>query len=1527
MALVLKDRVKETTTTTGTADFTLGGASTGFQSFSVIGNGNTTYYAAVDPTTGDWEVGVGTYSTTGPTLTRDSVLESSNAGSKVVFAAGSKDVFCTYPAERSVNLDAAGSAVTILDIGTLGVSTANISTANITSGTVSTTPTSSTDIANKTYVDTQVSSGITYHSPVKYEVPNTTGNLTANYNQPGGPGVGVGATLTNAGTLAAFAPDGPTAQVGDRILVYNQTNAFENGVYTVTTVGSGAVAWVLTRATDADTYALKSPNGLGLGDAFFVTSGNTGAGETYVCNTSGTITFGTTNITFVQISSAQVYSAGTGLNLSPATTFNISNTGVTASTYGSGSNVPVFAVNAQGQITSVTNTAIAISAGAVSGLAASATTDTTDATNITSGTLPSGRLNGSYTGVTGVGTLTAGTWNGSTIAAAYGGTGLSSYAVGDLIYADTTTSLAKLADVASGNVLLSGGVGTAPAWGQVGLQTHVTGTLQVTNGGTGATTLTGYVKGNGTSAFTASASIPNSDTTATSANTANTIVARDSSGNFSAGTITANLSGNATTATSATSATTATQVANSLTFATSGTGLSGSGSFNGSSAQTFTVTSNATSANTASTIVARDASGDFSAGTITASLSGNASTATSTGTVAASTSNGIQSAYQAAINTTTPGWGLYGIHFNGQTTADYAVGITSNGGSVSTTAAQAGIYIQGSGAYGTKMYLATTDSYAIGSKTAVSIDHLGVVQTTRNYFQAAGSARAPIFYDSDNTAYYGDFANTGTALNTAGTANFGNGGTDTGVGIYYGSGVNDYGRIRFYQAGTNNQTIHVFPTTWQSGTLTSASSGAINITGANGVTLGPWNAITSVGHWFDNLGNGQSSISFRSAIFYDSNDTAYYVNPNTSTSANFYGSVNAATYNLAGLRVNASGTSSAGGAIAIQQVTSEGWTGIFCDFEPYTGWGLWHDNPNNYFLITAEDSTNNIGSNTVPSRSSGNRTAYTKFLFNQTYGEGIAGGSWRAPIFYDSNNTAYYIDPNSTSISASFAGSAGLGTNNPINTAWGSSSDTKQLFLYANNYSVINLRADAIANSYYSIGTGNNRLYAAYDNNAGVHRLVFYGDYTGFNNVTTPAYNIHLNGTGYASADWRAPIFYDSDNTGYYCNPNSVSYLYEVQAVNWFRVHGETGLYSQSYGQHFYPDSGGYYWESDGPIRIRDGYEGAIQGYIGYHDGNGFGLLSNAGEWWLNTPNNGAYLVIGGSQGYNPYASVTGRKLMFGGGDSDAINNYYIGTNIENYNGNYNKLDFRWHTGIRIGASVSYGGIRFYQDQSLGTLLWQFNGTSNYSYQYIWNNLTGYHGIYSGYNSAHFYPNDGTYGAWKISGARNGWTGIEFSNGGSVLMMNTDSYGFYYIGVGWRFYVSGGSGYFPGNVTAYWSDKRLKENITSLEKGEGINTVLKLIPSRFNWKKGSEKVTLGTTDHSKIEVSLIAQEAQEVNKDFVTVNATAKKGIKIDGELVENVLTINYDKITPYIIQAIKDILFEIDVLKTAIKELQNGSN
>ena len=381
MALVVKDRVKETTATTGTGTLTLAGASAGFQSFSVIGDGNVTYYAIFDVATGDWEVGVGTYTASGTTLSRDTVLESSSAGSLVSFGAGSKDVFVTYPAERAVYLDTAGSAVTTLDVGTLGVTTANISTANITAGTVSTTPASGTDITNKTYVDTLAASGLHYHTPVRVESPDSAGSLNATYNNGT---AGVGATLTNAGTQVALVIDGVTLNTNDRVLIYNQTNQYENGVYTVTNTGSGSTNWVLTRATDADTYDPFSPNSLGQGDAFFVTSGNTGAGETYICNTVGTITFGTTAITFAQISSAQIYSAGTGLTLS-GTQFSITNTGVSANTYGSASSVPVTTVNAQGQITGVTNTAIAINGSAVSGdISGNAATATT-ATNIAGG--------------------------------------------------------------------------------------------------------------------------------------------------------------------------------------------------------------------------------------------------------------------------------------------------------------------------------------------------------------------------------------------------------------------------------------------------------------------------------------------------------------------------------------------------------------------------------------------------------------------------------------------------------------------------------------------------------------------------------------------------------------------------------------------------------------------------------------------------------------------------------------------------------------------------------------------------------------------------------------------------------------------------------------------------------------------------------------------------------------------------------------------------------------------------------------
>jgi hypothetical protein len=115
MALILADRVKETSTTAGNGTFTLAGAATGFQSFAIVGDGNTTYYCIAGQGTNEWEVGIGTYTSSGTTLARTTVLSNSSATepTALVFAAGTKDVFVTYPSEKSVNLDASGNATAL----------------------------------------------------------------------------------------------------------------------------------------------------------------------------------------------------------------------------------------------------------------------------------------------------------------------------------------------------------------------------------------------------------------------------------------------------------------------------------------------------------------------------------------------------------------------------------------------------------------------------------------------------------------------------------------------------------------------------------------------------------------------------------------------------------------------------------------------------------------------------------------------------------------------------------------------------------------------------------------------------------------------------------------------------------------------------------------------------------------------------------------------------------------------------------------------------------------------------------------------------------------------------------------------------------------------------------------------------------------------------------------------------------------------------------------------------------------------
>jgi hypothetical protein len=298
MALVLADRVRETTTTTGTGSVTLAGAYTGFQTFSAgVGNSNSTYYTIANVVSGEWEVGIGTYASGGNTLSRTTVLASSNTGSLVNFGSGTKDVFVTQPAERAVYVD--GTSVVASNSAT--VPNSLLANSSLTLGsTALTLGTTTTSVAGLTLTTAAVNGTLGATTPSTVAATSVTASLDSTFSS-------TGAVQISAGTTGQR----PTGAVGK--IRWNSTlSQYEGYDGANWTLLGGAVI-----SNDTTTTSLRYPtfSSVTTGNASTLYTGN--ASLTYKPSTgelNAIAAIDTNGIAVMSTSATTSYTIQTGFN-------------------------------------------------------------------------------------------------------------------------------------------------------------------------------------------------------------------------------------------------------------------------------------------------------------------------------------------------------------------------------------------------------------------------------------------------------------------------------------------------------------------------------------------------------------------------------------------------------------------------------------------------------------------------------------------------------------------------------------------------------------------------------------------------------------------------------------------------------------------------------------------------------------------------------------------------------------------------------------------------------------------------------------------------------------------------------------------------------------------------------------------------------------------------------------------------------------------------------------------------------------
>jgi hypothetical protein len=1017
MALALFDRVQETTTTTGTGSITLGGAVPGFQSFAVVGNGNTCYYTIVDGSA--WEVGVGTYSTSGPTLARTTILSNSNGNtSAITLAAGTKSVFLTYPASKSVNLNESGN---VSPLGT-------------------------------------VSSGVWQ-------------------------GTTVGVAYGGTGVTASSGANSVVLRDSNQNIAVNRVNQAN----TNTTAAGGTTA-----LTTASSYIHS-----------LVGTGN----QTYTLPDATTLT---TGVAFL-------------FNNLATGTLTIANyAGTTVGTVPSGGAAAVFLT----------------------------LNSTTGGTWDLHAYLPEGVTFGTNAFNLGTSIITGGTWNGGTIATAYGGTGLTTYTSGGAVYANSSSTLT------SGTLPTSAG-GTGNTSGQAA---STASSATFNSGGAGGASGSTF---NGSGALTVSY---------------NTIGAPSVSGTNATGTWGISISGNAATATLAATATSAPSylplaggtMSGPLTlYATSGSNSFINGTGDAATLTTYNFalsgwngmafynpTSGGSYPNTTSGVVdfrngiinmkggfqvngstvlyagnynsyAPTLTGTGATGTWAINISGNAATATN-----ASNSNTV-------ANITPPQFfnnmgNEHGTYTNFNSVGDfgfrYLQGSTNGPGTGATQyyGMTIGLGSQFSlSQYASQFYWNRTSTggnpyvsvrfleggswgswskiYAGYADTAGSTDYNALTNKsggTGSYI-TSGDYRAPIFYDSNNTNFY---VNPEAISSLYGVAIRGDQSpTDSRNQIFFwGAGDTTTSAIGFKANGGEFPN----PTGFGDGyntylTMDSDGRGWVFRRGVGGSDFtSAYNA-----GWILNNGVWQANASMRAPIFYDSDNTGFFVDPSNGGFNLRGGTSNRVTYstNDSGfLVVNAEGN----GVSDMRLGAAWGAPGIYSS--------------GNLYLMS--------GSTTVYWKLNNDDKGYMDNSANL-----VAYGSSRAPIFYDSNDTGFYLDPNGTSLLKNLA----LSNYNPTALAYPGSLNigyTTYNYNFLNGSWPSSLTAGILANCQdqweFAIHDSGERVVSPFIFVGGGTNYILMGRDIGWGTTFIQA-----------ASSFRAPIFYDSDNTGYYTDPASTSAL------------------------------------------------------------------------------------------------------------------------------------------------------------------------------------------------------------------------------------------------------------------------------------------------------------------------------------------------------------------------------------------------